>query len=114
MAPFRAAETPSFVTGPIMRHMILLAGTGAIGMIAVFGVDLLNLLDISLLGQRAIAARQNVNRVLEGDGPDAGQPTADFHSDVGGIRRDLVEEEQPTRFGGDRRRIRQRLHRIGR
>jgi Na+-driven multidrug efflux pump len=39
-----------------MRHVIVLAGTGAIGMIAVFGVDLLNLFYISLLGQRAIAA----------------------------------------------------------
>ncbi len=39
-----------------MRHVIVLAGTGAIGMIAVFGVDLLNLFYISLLGQHAIAA----------------------------------------------------------
>jgi Na+-driven multidrug efflux pump len=39
-----------------MRHVIVLAGTGAIGMIAVFAVDLLNLFYISLLGQRAIAA----------------------------------------------------------
>ena len=39
-----------------MRHVIVLAGTGAIGLIAVFGVDLLNLFYISRLGQRAIAA----------------------------------------------------------
>ncbi len=49
-------ETARFVTGSTMRHVIVLAGTGAIGMIAVFGVDLLNLFYISLLGQRAIAA----------------------------------------------------------
>jgi putative MATE family efflux protein len=50
------AETARFVTGSTMRHVVVLAGTGAIGMIAVFGVDLLNLFYISLLGHRAIAA----------------------------------------------------------
>ena len=54
--PPRAAETARFVTGSPMRHVLVLAGTGAIGMIAVFGVDLLNLFYISLLGHRAIAA----------------------------------------------------------
>jgi Na+-driven multidrug efflux pump len=48
--------TPRFVTGAPLRHVIVMAGTGAIGLIAVFGVDLLNLFYISLLGQRAIAA----------------------------------------------------------
>jgi Na+-driven multidrug efflux pump len=52
----RAAESARFVTGSTMRHVIVLAGTGAIGMIAVFSVDLLNLFYISLLGERAIAA----------------------------------------------------------
>ena len=55
-APSHAAETARYVTGPTMRHVIVLAGTGAIGLIAVFGVDLLNLFYISRLGQRAIAA----------------------------------------------------------
>jgi putative MATE family efflux protein len=50
------SETARFVTGSTMGHVIVLAGTGAIGMIAVFGVDLLNLFYVSLLGQRAIAA----------------------------------------------------------
>src|SRR5580658_1141845 len=45
-----------FVTGNIMRHVVVMAGTGAIGMTAVFSVDLLNLFYISLLGQRPIAA----------------------------------------------------------
>ncbi|MBV9829918.1 MAG: polysaccharide biosynthesis C-terminal domain-containing protein [Alphaproteobacteria bacterium] len=39
-----------------MRHVVVMAGTGAIGLIAVFAVDLLNLFYISLLGQRPIAA----------------------------------------------------------
>ena len=54
--PPHPAETARFVTGSTMRHVIVLAGTGAIGTIAVFGVDLLNLFYISLLGHRAIAA----------------------------------------------------------
>jgi Na+-driven multidrug efflux pump len=45
-----------FVTGGILRHVLVMAGTGAIGLIAVFAVDLLNLFYISLLGQRPIAA----------------------------------------------------------
>lgn len=55
-APSHTATTARFVSGSTMGHVILLAGTGAIGLIAVFGVDLLNLFYISLLGQRAIAA----------------------------------------------------------
>ncbi len=45
-----------FVTGSLLRHVVVMAGTGAIGLVAVFSVDLLNLFYISLLGQRAIAA----------------------------------------------------------
>lgn len=48
--------TPRFVTGPPMRHVIVMAGTGAIGLVAVFAVDLLNLFYISRLGQEQIAA----------------------------------------------------------
>jgi len=51
-----AANEARFVTGNIMRHVVVMAGTGAIGLIAVFAVDLLNLFYISLLGQRPIAA----------------------------------------------------------
>ncbi len=50
------AEPARFVTGSLLRHVIVMAGTSAIGLIAVFSVDLLNLLYISLLGQRQIAA----------------------------------------------------------
>ncbi len=56
MAPSQPTEAARFVSGSTMRHVVVLAGTGAVGMIAVFGVDLLNLFYISLLGQRAIAA----------------------------------------------------------
>jgi Na+-driven multidrug efflux pump len=49
-------EGARFITGSLLRHVTVMAGTSAIGLIAVFGVDLLNLFYISLLGQRAIAA----------------------------------------------------------
>lgn len=51
-----AAPTPRFVTGSLMRHVVVMAGTGAIGLVAIFAVDLINLLYISLLGEQAIAA----------------------------------------------------------
>lgn len=39
-----------------MRHVVVMAGTGAIGLVAVFLVDLINLFYISQLGEQAIAA----------------------------------------------------------
>jgi putative MATE family efflux protein len=56
MAHLPADSEARFVTGNIMRHVVVMAGTGAIGLMAVFAVDLLNLFYISLLGQRPIAA----------------------------------------------------------
>ncbi len=49
-------EEARFVQGSTMRHVVVMAGTGAIGLIAVFAVDLLNLFYISMLGQRQMAA----------------------------------------------------------
>jgi len=45
-----------FVHGSIWRHVAVMSGTGAIGLIAVFVVDLLNLFYLSRLGHQAIAA----------------------------------------------------------
>ncbi len=39
-----------------MRHVVVMASTGAIGLVAIFLVDLANLFYISLLGQKALAA----------------------------------------------------------
>lgn len=39
-----------------MRHVLVMASTGAIGLLAIFFVDLANLFYISLLGQQALAA----------------------------------------------------------
>ena len=47
---------PRFVTGSLLRHITTMAGTGAIGLVAIFAVDLNNLLYISRLGESAIAA----------------------------------------------------------
>lgn len=59
-APASAApptpQKPRFVTGSLMRHIVVMAGTGAIGLVAIFAVDLINLLYISMLGEQAIAA----------------------------------------------------------
>lgn len=51
-----SANTPRFVSGSLLRHVAVMAGTGAIGLIAIFLVDLINLFYISLLGQQAVAA----------------------------------------------------------
>jgi hypothetical protein len=45
-----------FVTGPPLRHVVVMASTGAVGLVPVFVVDLLNLFYLSLLGDRATAA----------------------------------------------------------
>ena len=47
---------PRFVTGSPLRHVIVMASTGAVGLVAVFVVDLINLFYISRLGEPAIAA----------------------------------------------------------
>lgn len=45
-----------FTSGSLMRHVAVMAGTGAVGLMAVFAVDLINLFYISLLGEKEIAA----------------------------------------------------------
>ena len=47
-----------------MRHVVVMASTGAIGLIAVFAVDLINLFYISLLGQKEIAAAVGFSGVV--------------------------------------------------
>ena len=45
-----------FITGSTMRHVISMTVTGSIGLIAVFFVDALNLLYISMLGKEELSA----------------------------------------------------------
>lgn len=60
--PSPAAPSPAgsggarFVTGSTMRHVLVMASTGAVGLVAIFAVDLLGLFYISRLGHQPIAA----------------------------------------------------------
>lgn len=45
-----------FVTGPLFRHVAVMSTTSAIGLVAVFVVDLINLFYIARLGEQSIAA----------------------------------------------------------
>jgi hypothetical protein len=49
-------NSAKFVTGSTMRHVVVMTSTGSIGLMAIFLVDFLNLLYISLLGERELAA----------------------------------------------------------
>ena len=45
-----------FVEGPILRHVVVMAATGSVGLMAIFVVDLANLFYISRLGEQELAA----------------------------------------------------------
>ena len=47
-----APGTARFLTGSLLGHVFVMAGTAAVGLVAVFAVDLINLLYISLLATR--------------------------------------------------------------
>lgn len=49
-------QQAKFVTGSPMRHIVVMSGTGAIGLMALFLVDLLDMFFISLLGEVELAA----------------------------------------------------------
>ncbi len=51
-----AAEPGVFTQGSILRHVIVMSATGSIGLMAIFSVDLLNLLYISWLKTPALTA----------------------------------------------------------
>ena len=57
-SPLPATEVPAprFVTGSLLRHVFVMASTAAVGLVAVFAVDLINLFYISRLGEKEIAA----------------------------------------------------------
>lgn len=50
------SETPRFVTGSTLRHVLVMTATSSVGLMAVFFVDVLNLLYISMLGHQELAA----------------------------------------------------------
>lgn len=51
-----ARRKACFVSGSIMRHVLIMSGTGAIGLMAVFAVDALNMIYIAHLGDPALTA----------------------------------------------------------
>jgi putative MATE family efflux protein len=49
-------QTAKFLTGSTLRHVLVMTATSSLGLMAVFVVDALNLLYISMLGQQELAA----------------------------------------------------------
>jgi len=49
-------EAGKFTEGSTLRHVLVMAATGSVGLMAIFVVDLLNLFYISLLGEQELAA----------------------------------------------------------
>lgn len=52
----REAASPKFVTGSILRHILVMTGTGAVGLMAIFVGDLANIYFLSLSGDQAVVA----------------------------------------------------------
>jgi putative MATE family efflux protein len=46
----------AYVQGPVFRHVVALTALGSLGLMAIFSVDLVNLLYISMLGDEALTA----------------------------------------------------------
>ena len=51
-----ATAPPRFVVGSTMRHVLVMTGTGAAGLVAIFIVDLVSLLYISWLNDPSLTA----------------------------------------------------------
>lgn len=56
LPPSERSDTPVFVQGSTMRHVLVMTGTGAAGLIAIFIVDLISLLYISWLNNPSMTA----------------------------------------------------------
>ena len=62
--PVAAPDLPRFATGSTMRHVVVMTGTGAVGLMAVFAVDLLSLLYVSWLGDPRLTAAVGLSTVV--------------------------------------------------
>lgn len=51
-----SSASPKFVNGSLLRHILVMTSTSAVGLIAIFLVDFANLFYISLLGKQELAA----------------------------------------------------------
>lgn len=55
--PSRAGQAPpKFVTGSLLRHILIMTGTGAVGLVSIFLGDLANILFLSWLRDEAVVA----------------------------------------------------------
>lgn len=54
--PNRAGGPPKFVTGSLLRHILVMTGTGAVGLMAIFVGDLVNMVFLGMLGDDAVLA----------------------------------------------------------
>ncbi len=52
----RKVDAPKFVTGSILRHILVMTGAGAVGLMAIFAGDLANIYFLSLAGDDAVVA----------------------------------------------------------
>ena len=52
----RNGEPPIFVTGSILRHILVMTGAGAVGLMAIFAGDLANIYFLSRTGDEAVVA----------------------------------------------------------
>lgn len=57
-------EQPKFVQGSTMRHVLVMTGTGAVGLMAIFLVDFLSLLYVSWLGDPTLTAAVGFATIL--------------------------------------------------
>jgi putative MATE family efflux protein len=56
MSSVRGMRAAPFVTGSTMRHVVVMTLTGAVGLMALFAVDLVDLFFLSMLNQTAVTA----------------------------------------------------------
>ncbi len=52
----RDAATPKFVSGSILRHILVMTGAGAVGLMAIFAGDLANIYFLASTGDEAVVA----------------------------------------------------------
>ncbi len=55
-APLITHPPPKFVTGSLLRHILVMSGAGGIGLVAIFLADLANILFLSWLNDEAVVA----------------------------------------------------------
>lgn len=56
VTPRRDAQVPKFVTGSVLRHILVMTGAGAVGLMAIFAGDLANILFLSRTGDDSVVA----------------------------------------------------------